>query len=82
MGTLDGRVAVVTGAGMGIGRGIAGALARETGLVVYDGLAVALYAALVAAWAVAATQTARGLVSGALLAGPRPAPAGRAASRR
>ncbi|WP_314035566.1 SDR family oxidoreductase [Dietzia sp. CH92] len=29
MGTLDGRVAVVTGAGMGIGRGIAGALARE-----------------------------------------------------
>ncbi|MFD4183757.1 SDR family NAD(P)-dependent oxidoreductase [Rhodococcus sp. NPDC058514] len=29
MGKLDGRVAVVTGAGMGIGRGIAGALARE-----------------------------------------------------
>lgn len=29
MGTLDGRVAVVTGAGMGIGRGISGALARE-----------------------------------------------------
>ncbi|MFC8568573.1 TDT family transporter [Streptomyces sp. NPDC057245] len=50
------------------------ALARETGLVVYDGLTVALYGALVAAWAVAATQTARGLVSGALLAGPRPAP--------
>ncbi|CAL9396154.1 TDT family transporter [Streptomyces sp. enrichment culture] len=51
------------------------ALARETGLVVYDGLTVALYGALVAAWAVAATRTARGLVSGALLAGPCPAPA-------
>ncbi|MFC8004699.1 TDT family transporter [Streptomyces olivaceus] len=50
------------------------ALARETGLVVYGWLAVALYAVLVAAWGVAATRTARGLVSGALLAGPRPAP--------
>lgn len=29
MGKLDGRVAVITGAGMGIGRGIAGAYARE-----------------------------------------------------
>lgn len=29
MGKLEGRVAVVTGAGMGIGRGVAGALARE-----------------------------------------------------
>ncbi|MFD6859723.1 SDR family NAD(P)-dependent oxidoreductase [Rhodococcus sp. NPDC060090] len=29
MGKLDGRVAIVTGAGMGIGRGVAGALARE-----------------------------------------------------
>lgn len=29
MGKLKGRVAIVTGAGMGIGRGIAGALARE-----------------------------------------------------
>lgn len=29
MGKLNGRVAIVTGAGMGIGRGIAGALARE-----------------------------------------------------
>ncbi|TDT36707.1 C4-dicarboxylate transporter/malic acid transport protein [Streptomyces sp. BK208] len=50
------------------------ALARETGLVAYDGLAVALYALLVAAWAVTAVHTARGLLSGALLAGPRPAP--------
>ncbi|MBZ6230579.1 TDT family transporter [Streptomyces olivaceus] len=50
------------------------ALARETGLVVYGWLAVALYAVLVAAWGVAATRTLRGLVSGALLAGPRPAP--------
>ncbi|MEV7793842.1 TDT family transporter [Streptomyces sp. NPDC087512] len=49
------------------------ALARRTGLVACDVLAVALYALLVAAWAVAAVNTARGLVSGALLAGPRPA---------
>lgn len=52
----------------------AAALARHTGLFVYDGLAVALYGLLVAAWAVAAVHTARGLFSGALLAAPRPAP--------
>ncbi|MFJ9120574.1 TDT family transporter [Streptomyces sp. NPDC102394] len=50
------------------------ALARHTGLVVYDWLAVGLYAALVTAWAVAAVHTARGLFSGELLAAPRPAP--------
>jgi tellurite resistance protein TehA-like permease len=52
----------------------AAALARHTGLVVYDVLAVALYALLVGAWGVAAVRTAGGLLSGALLAGPRPAP--------
>ncbi|MBV1937598.1 TDT family transporter [Streptomyces sp. BV286] len=53
-------------------------LARHTGLVVYDGLTVALYTLLLAAWAVAATHTVRGLVSGRLLAAPsraRPVPA-------
>ncbi|MFE2212457.1 TDT family transporter [Streptomyces canus] len=50
------------------------ALARHTGLVVYDCLATGLFLALVAAWATAALHTARGVVSGALLAGPRPAP--------
>ncbi|MDQ0388764.1 C4-dicarboxylate transporter/malic acid transport protein [Streptomyces sp. DSM 42143] len=50
------------------------ALARHTGLAVYDALTVVLYAVLVAAWSVAAVHTARGLFSGALLAGPRPAP--------
>ncbi|KUM71233.1 TDT family transporter [Streptomyces curacoi] len=53
----------------------AGALARHTGLVVYDGLAIGLYAVLVAAWAVVAACTVRGVLSGALLAGPRTAPA-------
>ncbi|MFI1033223.1 TDT family transporter [Streptomyces sp. NPDC020951] len=52
----------------------AAALARHTGLVVYDVLACALYGVLVAAWAVVAVHTARGLLSGALLAAPRPAP--------
>jgi C4-dicarboxylate transporter/malic acid transport protein len=49
------------------------ALARHTGLAAYDVLTLALYALLVTAWAVAAVHTARGLVSGALLAAPRPA---------
>ncbi|MGW0873204.1 TDT family transporter [Streptomyces sp. NPDC002740] len=52
----------------------AAALARHTGLVAYDVLACALYAVLVAAWVVAATHTVRGLLSGELLAAPRPAP--------
>jgi C4-dicarboxylate transporter/malic acid transport protein len=50
------------------------ALGRHTGLVVYDWLATGLYVVLVGAWGVAAVQTTRGLLSGALLAGPRPAP--------
>ncbi|MFI2427144.1 TDT family transporter [Streptomyces sp. NPDC018955] len=54
----------------------AGALASHTGLVVYDVLALALYALLAVAWAVAVRCTARGLFSGALLAGPAPAPSG------
>lgn len=49
-------------------------LARHTGLAVYDGLAFVLYGVLVAAWVTAAVHTARGLVSGELLAGPRTAP--------
>ncbi|KUM99991.1 C4-dicarboxylate ABC transporter [Streptomyces yokosukanensis] len=49
------------------------ALARHTGLEAYDGLAVGLYAVLAAAWLAAATGTVRGLLSGELLAGPRPA---------
>ncbi|MFJ4486330.1 TDT family transporter [Streptomyces longwoodensis] len=52
----------------------AAALARHTGLVAYDVLAVALYVLLVGAWGVAAVRTAGGLLSGALLAGPPPAP--------
>ncbi|MFI8299477.1 TDT family transporter [Streptomyces nigra] len=52
----------------------AAALARHTGLFVYDGLAVGLFGLLVAAWSVAAVHTVRGLFSGALLAAPRPAP--------
>ncbi|GAB3423439.1 TDT family transporter [Flindersiella endophytica] len=47
------------------------ALARHTGLVAYDGLAIALYLVLVAAWLTAATHTVRGLLSGALPAAPR-----------
>jgi len=51
------------------------ALARRTGLLAYDWLALGLYLLLVAAWGTAALHTARGLVSGELLAAPRPAPA-------
>ncbi|MFE6483848.1 TDT family transporter [Streptomyces sp. NPDC057757] len=50
-------------------------LARHTGLVALDVLAVALYALLVAAWAVAGAGTVRGLLSGELLAALRPEPA-------
>jgi tellurite resistance protein TehA-like permease len=50
-------------------------LARHTGLVALDALAIALYALLLAAWATAAARTVRGLVSAELLAGPRRAPA-------
>lgn len=45
-------------------------LARHTGLVAFDALAVALYALLVAAWSVAAVRTAHGLIGGKLLAAP------------
>ncbi|MFF4273983.1 TDT family transporter [Streptomyces sp. NPDC001536] len=45
-------------------------LARHTGLIAFQWLAVALYVVLVAAWATVALHTARGLLSGALLAGP------------
>ncbi|MEU8586257.1 TDT family transporter [Streptomyces sp. NPDC048664] len=47
------------------------ALARRTGLVAADALAIGLFALLAAAWAVAASATGRGVVSGALLAAPR-----------
>ncbi|MEI5521646.1 TDT family transporter [Streptomyces brasiliscabiei] len=50
-------------------------LARHTGLVALDVLAVALYALLLAAWLTATAGTVRGLLSGELLAAPRPAPA-------
>ncbi|MFF5961352.1 TDT family transporter [Streptomyces luteogriseus] len=50
------------------------ALARHTGLVVYAGPAVLLYAVLVAAWGTAVVGTVRGLLRGELLAAPRPAP--------
>ncbi|WP_155057569.1 TDT family transporter [Streptomyces blattellae] len=52
------------------------ALARHTGLVAFEWLAIGLYVVLVAAWGTAALYTMRGLVSGELLAGPRPAPGG------
>ncbi|MGW5001766.1 TDT family transporter [Streptomyces hydrogenans] len=50
-------------------------LARHTGLEAFRWLAVALYVLLAAAWLVAGIHTLRGLVSGALLAGPAPAAA-------
>ncbi|WP_461078291.1 TDT family transporter [Streptomyces deserti] len=49
------------------------ALARHTGVVAYGWLALALYVGLVTAWVTVAGCTVRGLLSGALLAGPRPA---------
>ncbi|GAA2223070.1 TDT family transporter [Streptomyces nogalater] len=52
----------------------AAAQARHTGLAAYEALALGLYAVLVAAWLAAARGTVRGLLSGELLAGPRPAP--------
>ncbi|MFK0171314.1 TDT family transporter [Streptomyces sp. NPDC090306] len=45
----------------------AAALARHTGITAFTGLADILYAALVVAWATAATGTVRGLVRGELL---------------
>ncbi|MFJ7129990.1 TDT family transporter [Streptomyces sp. NPDC098101] len=51
-------------------------LAAHTGLAVFRWLAVGLYALLVAAWLLAGARTLRGLVSGALLAGPGTAPPG------
>ncbi|WP_210586570.1 TDT family transporter [Streptomyces sp. GESEQ-35] len=48
-------------------------LARHTGLVAFEWLAIGLYVVLVVAWGTAALHTVRGLVSGELLAGPRPA---------
>ncbi|MEV5609881.1 TDT family transporter [Streptomyces sp. NPDC052225] len=46
-------------------------LAEHTGLAAFDALALVLYGVLVAAWAVAALHTARGLRTGRLLAPPR-----------
>lgn len=50
----------------------AAGLARHTGLHAFGWLAAALFAALVAAVAVAGTRTAVGLARGRLLAPPRP----------
>ncbi|MFC5149626.1 TDT family transporter [Streptomyces aureoversilis] len=52
----------------------AAALSRHTGLHALTWLSAGLYAVLVTAWAVAAARTVHGLVSGRLLAAPRPAP--------
>ncbi|MEU3839875.1 TDT family transporter [Streptomyces sp. NPDC028635] len=51
------------------------ALGRHTGLVAFDALAAGLYTLLIAGWLAAAAGTVRGLLSGELLRGPRPAPA-------
>ncbi|MEU6842401.1 TDT family transporter [Streptomyces sp. NPDC046716] len=45
-------------------------LGKHTGLAVFDGLALVLYAVLVGAWAVASVRTVRGLLDGRLLAPP------------
>ncbi|MFI1931732.1 TDT family transporter [Streptomyces sp. NPDC020330] len=50
----------------------AAGLARHTGLDALTWLAVALYVALVAAWAAAGARTALGVLSGALTAAPVP----------
>ncbi|MCR8578592.1 TDT family transporter [Streptomyces sp. Isolate_219] len=50
----------------------AAGLARHTGLTAFDGLAIALFAVLVTAVAVAGTRTAAGLAHGHLLTPPRP----------
>ncbi|WP_307127922.1 TDT family transporter [Streptomyces sp. B1I3] len=50
----------------------AAGLARHTGLTALTWLAVALYALLVTAWAVAGARTLRGVIGGTLLAPPRP----------
>ncbi|MFF9239854.1 TDT family transporter [Streptomyces sp. NPDC014801] len=50
------------------------ALARHTGLVAFDVLALALYGLLLAGWLAAAAGTVRGLLRGELLRAPRPAP--------
>ncbi|MFJ4965092.1 TDT family transporter [Streptomyces sp. NPDC088729] len=50
----------------------AAGLARHTGLDAFVWLSAALYAFLVAAWAVTAARTAAGVVSGALTAAPAP----------
>ncbi|MEV1022515.1 TDT family transporter [Streptomyces sp. NPDC050264] len=48
-------------------------LGKHTGLAAFDALAVTLYVVLVAAWAVAAAHTTRGLLNGRLLVAPTPA---------
>ncbi|MGW9023759.1 TDT family transporter [Streptomyces sp. NPDC055722] len=47
------------------------ALALRTGLAAFDGLAIGLYAVLLAAWCFAAAGTGQGVVNGELLAAPR-----------